>query len=103
MTEIDYDLLKVFDKIVITYSGSGDEGYIDDIQPEPKLEGLELSRELQEYLEAVAYDILEDNWAGWEINEGSHGHMTINVKERNVFLHHGEIVESTNWHDSVIQ
>ena len=36
------------------------------------------------------------------INEGPHGHITIDVKERTAFLHHGENVVTTHWHDATI-
>lgn len=100
-TQIDYEALRAFDKITITYSGSGDEGYINEITPE-RMNGVEIAGDLHEMLESAAYDILSDHFGGWEINEGSHGHMTIDVGEQQVFIHHGNIVESTEWEDKVI-
>lgn len=97
-----YDQLEAFEKIVITYSGSNDEGYIEDVMPEPGIAGLEISHDLRQELEDAAYEVLESRYAGWEINEGSQGHLTVMVKERQVFLHHGTIVESVEYEDSVI-
>ena len=104
MTAFDelYDQLGAFKKIVIEYAGSGDEGYIEEIRPEPEVEGLEISGELYADLEEAAYTILEESWGGWEINEGSQGHMTIDVEERSVFLHHGINTLETTYHDNVI-
>ena len=104
MTAFDeiYDRLGAFKKILITYSGSNDEGYVDEIRPEPEVEGFGISYELQRELEDAAYAVLEKHYAGWEINEGAHGHMTIDVLERKVFLHHGTIVEHTEWEDVVV-
>lgn len=87
-----------FETITITYAGSGDEGYINDVSVQPEFEGVAISDNLYQELEAFAYDALEDNHPGWEINEGSHGTITINVKERKAVLSHGDIVESTEWH-----
>lgn len=104
MNEFDeiYDRLGAFEKIVITYAGSNDEGYIEEITPEPLVEGMEISHELEHELEDAAYAVLEKHYAGWEINEGAHGHMTINVVERTVLLHHGTIREVTDWEDLVV-
>ncbi len=106
MTALDYDRLATlpFKKFVITYAGSNDEGYVEEVSGfiEDGVE-LDVGHDLQRELEEVAYDILESRYAGWEINEGSHGDITIDVVERKAYLHHGEIVESTNWTDSVIE
>lgn len=101
----DYDKLAAFSKIVIEYSGSNDEGYIGEIRAEPRthprgeLPGVEYGTELYKELEAAAYNLLQENFGGWETNEGSHGEITINVKERQVYLHHGRTIESTQWED----
>jgi hypothetical protein len=104
-----YDQLGAFAKIVIEYRGSGDEGWIEDItgrSAEDVNDGvdvpLEIEYDLYKELERAAHDVLDDHYAGWEINEGSHGHITITVKERQVFLHHGTIREITDWEDAVI-
>ena len=99
----DWDKLKAFDKIVIEYSGSGDEGYVNDIRIEPEVEGLEISSQLYSELESQAVDLLYENFAGWEINEGSAGHMTIDVKERKVFVHHGWTIETTEYEDKELE
>lgn len=105
MTALDFDRLATlpFKKFVITYAGSNDEGYVNEVSGQIE-DGVELavSYELQHELEDVAYDILEKHYAGWEINEGSHGHITIDVAARSAFLHHGTIVETTEWEDTVL-
>lgn len=95
-----YEKLTAFEKVVIGYSGSNDEGYINDITPEPRVEGIEISRDLYEELERIAYDLLEDRHPGWEINEGSTGTIEIDVKARVTRLHHGENFEQTRWYDT---
>lgn len=89
--------------VKIEYSGSGDEGFINEIvvvKPEiPAGMDASVSQPLYETLENQAYDLLESKHGGWEINEGSQGDITLTVKERKVELHHGENYESTNWSD----
>lgn len=99
---IPYSKLQAFEKIVITYSGSGDEGYIDDVSPVPSVEDFDISYDLRRELEDEAHSILEKHYAGWEINEGSQGHITIDVAKRKVLLHHGTNREVTDWEDVVV-
>lgn len=99
MSAFPYERLEHFDKIVIEYAGSNDEGSINDITAVPLPEGVELADELYHEIEQAAYDLLEDHYGGWEINEGSHGEITVYPKDKRVLLHHGEIIESTNWID----
>jgi hypothetical protein len=101
MDGFDFDALAQagIEKVVVTYSGSGDEGYIDDITAEPV--DLEYGTDLYQAIQEEADALLDSNYPGWEINEGAHGDMTIMVKERQVFLHHGTIIEHTEWEDQV--
>lgn len=100
------DLSSVYDavpsiitKVVAHYSGENDEGYINEVTVEPAIEGLELSDETERAVEDAAYAILEAKFPGWEINEGSIGTITFDIANRKAHLHHGETVESQNWHD----
>lgn len=97
-----YSKLRSFQRIVISYHGAGDEGWIEDIIPEPEVEGVEIAHDLYKELEAEAYNVLERHYAGWEINEGSQGHITIVVSERKAYLHHGTNREVTDWEDVVV-
>jgi len=102
-TRPPWEKLVLFETVRIEYSGSGDEGYIEAVYPVPDPGGtVEFSHELTRELEDWAYDLLEEHYAGWEINEGSHGDITLFVKERKVLLHHGERVENTRWFDTEI-
>jgi hypothetical protein len=89
--------------VKIEYSGSSDEGFVNEIvvvKPEvPAGMDASVPHSLYQPLENQAYDLLEGKHPGWEINEGSQGDITLNVKERKVELHHGENYESTNWSD----
>ena len=89
-----------FDAVKIEYSGSGDEGYINDIIPNPPLpEGMEMSSVLFGSIERAAYDLLQEHYGGWEINEGSSGEIAIDVKAGKCFVSHGWTVESVEHED----
>jgi hypothetical protein len=60
------------EEITVTYNGGADDGYIDNNYSSIKGEG-----EISSELENVCYDLLETSFAGWEINEGSSGEITI--------------------------
>jgi len=69
-------------KIVCTYTGGGDSGYIEsdmelggDTVPTPS--------EIEDY----CYTVLED-FGGWEINEGSQGNITFNLKSKEYSIDH---------------
>jgi hypothetical protein len=69
-------------KIVCTYNGGGDSGYIEsdmelggDTVPTPS--------EIEDY----CYTVLED-FGGWEINEGSQGNITFNLKSKEYSINH---------------
>ena len=93
----DYDELAEagIETVEIDYHGEGDEGYIEEIVTEP--EGVTYGDALYRDIEQTAYDILSSRHPGWEITEGSHGKLTIFVKERRAELKHGSIEHVTNW------
>lgn len=81
--------------VVVEYGGHGDEGWINEITATPN--EIDLSDALYEQIQQAAYDALEDNYAGWEINEGSDGTITLDVTDRKATIHHGTVVESHQW------
>jgi hypothetical protein len=97
MASFPYDELRAagYESVVVRYNGHGDEGWIEEIEPMP--DALELPDELRESVRNAAYDVLEDNYAGWEINEGSDGTITIDVKAGKATIKHGWVVESHEW------
>lgn len=102
MSEVfDYDALAEvgIETVLIEYSGESDEGYIQEVTCTPETSELEYRGWLYDVIEGQAYNVLESEHAGWEINEGSQGHITINVKERKAFLHHGTNVVTTHYQD----
>jgi len=82
--------------VTITYHGSGDEGWIEDVSFDPSHSGDE---DLETLLNDHAYAILERRYPGWEINEGSEGTITIDVVNQSTNLHHGTIIETTEYED----
>ena len=95
----DYDELAEagIEKVVVEYSGENDEGYINEITCEPDDGAINYRDDLYNTVERAAYDLLSKEWGGWEINEGSSGKITIDVKERTTELKHGENVVTQNW------
>lgn len=51
---------------------------------------------LNELISSLCYDTLESVYGGWEINEGSHGTFTFDVKKRKVILDFNERVIEDN-------
>lgn len=105
------------DSFTVSFDGSGDSGQIEDIDLEKKLldirvEGAKIkegsrwengsptivwknAENLEELISSICYEVLEATCGGWEINEGSYGEFTFDVKKRKVTLDFNErIVES---------
>ena len=101
--------------VVVSYSGSGDSGQIDEVEIrkgdstlEPTKSALSLCstskwdsensrwienmktkrKPLKEALEDFAYDWIESEYAGWENNDGASGEFTINVASDEFRLSH---------------
>lgn len=88
--------------VVIEYSGSNDEGWINDVIAEGLPDGVELSSELKEALENTAYGLLERHHAGWEINEGAIGQVFVDVQAKKGTIHHGECREVYDYTDTEV-
>ena len=62
------------DDFEVSYSGGGDDGYIEDDGYDDEGNQYRLSDDLENYL----YSKLNKSFGGWEINEGSSGKFIIN-------------------------
>ena len=62
------------DNFEVSYSGGGDDGYIEDDGYDDEGNQYRLSDDLENYL----YRQLNNSFGGWEINEGSSGKFIIN-------------------------
>lgn len=103
--------------ISVSYTGSGDSGQVDSVdafskdEKEVSLEGTKVTivnlsskfnqktkkfeekeakqeTSLGDALREIVYDILEMEYPGWEINDGSSGNLRINVKDKKFKLEH---------------
>jgi len=90
-----------FNIVTVSYSGMNDEGWIQvvHVADPPLPEGVELSEDLKRHIRDAAYDVLESKFPGWEINEGSEGEITIDVRNRRAAVHHGQRYESVEYED----
>jgi len=61
----------------VTFDGGGDSGYIQSIDSE--------DREVPEFILDILYEVLEERYGGWEINEGSAGEFEIDYKANTIF------------------
>ena len=81
----EYDVIEVpsvqsfldeneIDDFEVSYSGGGDDGYIEDDGYDDEGNQYRLSDDLENYL----YSKLNNSFGGWEMNEGSSGKFIIN-------------------------
>lgn len=80
-----FDVLESDDSITdrvlqLDYNGSGDSGYLED----SFTNGDSVPAEVEDY----CYRLLENNFGGWEINEGSQGNFEIDLDRKEITLNH---------------
>jgi len=96
--------------VIVNFDGCGDSGQIemieakagDDVIPLPTVQ-IEIAsavwgsatidrqtRPVEEAIERLAYDVLNQNHAGWENNDGAYGEYTFDVTERTITLDYNE-------------
>jgi hypothetical protein len=75
-----------YSKLIFTFDGGGDSGYVDQ-EGENEYGG---SVELTAPLEDVCYEILNREFIGWEENEGSSGRIILNFSDVNNVTYHVE-------------
>jgi len=80
---------------IVTFSGSGDEGNCG--VEEVIWENDDNEFDIEDDLIDIAYDILEDYYSGWEINDGSDGRISINFETSKCVVNYSELV----WSDDV--
>lgn len=74
--------------LIVKYNGGGDSGYIEETTEMDSGDNVTLPDEVEE----IIYHLLNSFYSGWEINEGSVGHMYINLDEIKI-EHEWEITE----------
>jgi hypothetical protein len=94
----DENLMEVFDALEndeeiidrvlqVDYNGSGDSGYLED----DFTNGNSVPAVVSDY----AYNMLENSFGGWEINEGSQGNFEIDLDRKEITLTHTSNIEET--------
>jgi hypothetical protein len=73
--------------LVLKYNGGGDSGYIES--------NFESGQSVPPPVEEWCYQQLEDNFGGWEINEGSQGEFQFDFNEKTVILSHAYNIEES--------
>jgi hypothetical protein len=73
--------------LVLRYDGGGDSGYIES--------DFENGERSPDEVENWCYQQLEENFGGWEINEGSQGEFQFDFNEKTVILSHTYNIEES--------
>ena len=76
--------------VTAEYDGEGDSGQVGD----PDFGTVQAAPALVAAVTDLFYDILEEYYAGWEINEGSFGYFEWDVKQDSIHLIHHTRLES---------
>ena len=76
--------------MVLKYNGGGDSGYIES--------DFDNGERSPDEIEEWCYKQLEENFGGWEINEGSQGEFQFDFNEKTVILSHtyNTMLDSSN-------
>lgn len=76
--------------MTLKYNGGGDSGYIES--------DFENGERSPDEVEQWCYQQLEENFGGWEINEGSQGEFQFDFNEKTVILQHtyNTIIDKSN-------
>jgi hypothetical protein len=73
--------------LVLKYNGGGDSGYLES--------NFESGQPVPTEVEEWCYQQLEENFGGWEINEGSQGEFQFDFNEKTVILSHAYNIEES--------
>jgi hypothetical protein len=85
-------------KVCASYNGEGDSGCIEDVAAMDN-EGaiVVIPASIKKELNELCYAKLEEKHGGWEINDGSDGHITFDLVKNKLTIDHNErIVETEN-------
>lgn len=116
LKDIIFDILsnENIKSFTVSFDGSGDSGQIEDISSEvpdkvlqKEVQGVRIAngvrysqggsetiweeaKTVEDVIQSVCYSVLGHVCGGWEINDGSYGEFTFNVKNRKVSLDFNE-------------
>jgi len=82
-------------KLTVNYSGSGDEGSIDEIDVEP--EGLALPHELEQQISDLADEFLYSEHGSWGDGDGATGTIVVDPVEGKIINEHGWYFTDVNY------
>lgn len=82
-------------KLTISYSGSGDEGFIDSIDLEP--DEVVVPAELKEQISDLAEEFLYAEHGGWGDNDGATGTIVIDPVAVKIVNEHGWYFTDVNY------
>jgi hypothetical protein len=77
--------------IELRYEGGGDSGYLDSLFKD----GQDVPGRFLDF----CYRKLENNFGGWEINEGSQGEFIIDFNDKTISINHGMNVEESYYYE----
>jgi hypothetical protein len=126
--DILFDLLEneKIEKFEVSFDGSGDSGQIEDISLDSKIlkkkvvgailsagnvydpitkttsQKWEKDVDVEGLIQGICYEVLEDSFGGWEINDGSYGSFNFDVKKRKMTLEMNERVMEVNTEEFTI-
>jgi hypothetical protein len=126
--DILFDLLenKKIEKFEVYFDGSGDSGQIENISLDSKIlkkkvvgailsagnvydpitkttsQKWEKDVDVEGLIQGICYEVLEDSFGGWEINDGSYGSFNFDVKKRKMTLEMNERVMEVNTEEFTI-
>ncbi len=104
----------------MAFDGSGDSGQIESVEafdagnsPVPlpatsitvrtvtfeTLSVAETGITVAEFIETIAFDLLQETHPGWENNEGAYGEFRFSVRERSITLEYHERYIETHYHE----
>jgi len=116
LKDIIFDILNEnkVKNFTVSFDGSGDSGQVEDISSEipsevlhKEIQGVRIrkgtrysqgkaeiiweeAKTVEDVIQSVCYETLEQVCGGWEINDGSYGEFTFDVKNRKVSLDFNE-------------
>lgn len=82
-------------KLTVSYSGSGDEGFIDSIDHEP--DGVVIPPELKEQISDLSDEFLYAEHGSWGDNDGSTGTIVIDPVAATIVNNHGWYFMDVNY------
>lgn len=78
----------------LDYNGSGDSGYLED----SFTDGTDCPTSVSDY----CYNMLENNFGGWEINEGSQGYFEMDLDNKELTLYHTSNIDEQG-RDTIVE